>query len=280
MPPTSLTASRRSLLTRVGTPEQADGSFSPDPDGYGDPSSRRAAQPYRNLSLWLAAAAALLSVCTLAVAGVALSLVAHLPDLPATLALNLASSASSLPPTPIITPPPSFNRTVVGSRKFGPLYVGCSSSELRRAISDIRVNMDGAARVIPPTQSEDIADFKYSFDWPEGCPRPHVFTSAEACDLVGAFGALTTSGDSYTRHLVGALFIILRNRADGAVWNPEVSAQCRGDHMFDDGKACRHWIVDDSHSPHLAEPVCGGNVRMMHHEVTCVVLDSAAEYMT
>ena len=152
-------------------------SFSPDPYNELDRVPRRRAPTHRNLSLWLAALAAFVSILTFT----------H----------NLTTSQS----TPSAPSAPPLRRIVVGNRKLGPHYAGCDSVKLQRAITGIRVDPEGAARNVPPAQSDNVEDFDFSFIWPEGCPRPHLFTAAEACDVVGAFGALVLHGDSFTRQI-------------------------------------------------------------------------------
>ncbi|KAK4705815.1 hypothetical protein P7C70_g387, partial [Phenoliferia sp. Uapishka_3] len=180
-------------------------------------------------------------------------------------AFNISSSYSdSSIPRPVTS-----SQTVVGPRSFGPHYTGCSSSQLLSAIRKIRVDEEGLSKMVPNNRSFEIEDFDYSFDWPDACPRPHVFTSAEACDLLGAFGGLNLNGDSLTRHLTNAIFLILTNKPGGAVW--EMGDTCQGDHLFDDGKECRHRIVDNSHHEKVSEPVCGGDVRVFSNDLACPV---------
>ncbi|ORY89594.1 hypothetical protein BCR35DRAFT_299968 [Leucosporidium creatinivorum] len=150
---------------------------------------------------------------------------------------------------------------IVGPRSLAPQYYnrGCSSTALLHALKTTRIRPDGASRTVnttlPPTRLSLGDEFDFSFDL-EGCPPLHLYTGAEACDLLQGFGGLFLRGDSFVRHVVNALFIVLRERSDGAV--EREGERCRGNAMFDDRKAhCRENSVIDSQS--LAEPICGGD---------------------
>ncbi|KAM0752701.1 hypothetical protein T439DRAFT_286525 [Meredithblackwellia eburnea MCA 4105] len=168
----------------------------------------------------------------------------------------------------------SKHLTVVGERAHQPQYFGqgCTSSQFLEAIRGVKVHRGGLAHVMPANRSFALDDFEFSFEWPTTCPPPHVFSSEEACDLMSAFGAFVTSGDSLTRHVVNALMIVLRDSPHGAIHNPNLFETCQGDAQFDDaGKSCRLWAVADSHLKSLPEPVCGGKVRFAHFEHPCPV---------
>lgn len=85
-------------------------------------------------------------------------------------------------------------------------------------------------------------------------------TSAEECDLLGAFGCLTTHGDSLTRHMMTALFNILRDGPDGGV--SQNGERCRNHKLFDDKDGFAKSVVSDAlgQAPALPDPVCSGRV--------------------
>ncbi|KAM0790413.1 hypothetical protein ACM66B_003294 [Microbotryomycetes sp. NB124-2] len=113
-------------------------------------------------------------------------------------------------------------------------------------------------------------DFRFSFNLPH-CPQPHVFSKDEACDLLeNGFGGLYLRGDSLVRHLTNALFIILRDRRDGATADKALQQTCWGDRMFDDKKDCRHKALVNSLDPALsAERVCTGRLRLNYQAELC-----------
>lgn len=96
--------------------------------------------------------------------------------------------------------------TRVGPRRYTNLYpAGCSSSQLVESIKSAKVKPDGASRhdhSHPSGQRADalpsLDNFDFSFDL-ESCPQPHVFTPAEACDLLHAFGGVYIQGDGFMR---------------------------------------------------------------------------------
>lgn len=166
-------------------------------------------------------------------------------------------------------------RTVVGGRSLGPQYYGkgCSSEEFLAAVADLQVNPNGTTHNPHPNATYSLEEFDYSFDLPR-CPRPHVFTRLEACDLLeNGFGGVLLRGDSLMRHVTNALFLILRDRPDGAVQNPELRKVCVGDRMFDDKtKDCRRAGLFDTQHPILAgDPVCGGKVWLRYEQLPCPV---------
>lgn len=126
---------------------------------------------------------------------------------------------------------------IVGPRSLAPQYHnrGCSSTALLHALKTTHIRPDGASRkvntTLPPTRLSLGDEFDFSFDL-EGCPPLHLYTAAEACDLLQGFGGLFLRGDSFVRHVVNALFIVLRERNDGAV--EREGERCRGNAMFDD----------------------------------------------
>ncbi|KAM0755398.1 hypothetical protein T439DRAFT_320089 [Meredithblackwellia eburnea MCA 4105] len=185
------------------------------------------------------------------------------------------STPTPFAPSSSIPSSTGSHRTLVGERRFPPQYYGrgCDSRQLLQAIKGTRVKPGGLAHEMPANRSFALQDFDFSFEWPKSCPRPHVFNPDEACDLVSAFGGIVLQGDSLTRHLTNALFILLRNRADGAIHHPASHGICRGDSMFQDGtgKTCRFWALADSHLPSLPAPVCGGSARVIYFDGTCPV---------
>lgn len=143
--------------------------------------------------------------------------------------------------TPTLTPAQKtalhLSPLIVGPRLLAPQYHnrGCSSSALLHALKTTHVRPDGASRkvntTLPPTRLSLGDEFDFSFDL-EGCPPLHLYSAAEACDLLQGFGGLFLRGDSFVRHVVNALFIVLRERSDGAV--EREGERCRGNAMFDD----------------------------------------------
>lgn len=184
--------------------------------------------------------------------------------------LNALAAAANSPNRPQLV------RTVVGGRNLAPQYYGrgCSSSEFLQAISNITVNPEGNTRNPPDNPTYDLEDFTFSFTMPEGCAPPHVYTSAEACDLVDAFGGIFLRGDSLMRHVTNALFMILRNSREGAVLQDQ--DVCFGDRMFDDQKDCRKVGLFDSQEKDLiesptAQPVCSGKTWLYFEQLPCPV---------
>ncbi|ORY81272.1 hypothetical protein BCR35DRAFT_352401 [Leucosporidium creatinivorum] len=161
-------------------------------------------------------------------------------------------------------------KTAVGPRSYQHLYQGCNLTELLLDLKQSRIKEDAPSKyanfTVTPYAPEDnppppFAGF--SFDL-ETCPPPHVFTQDEACDLIGGFGALLLSGDSFIRHVWDALLIFLTNDLSGAVIDPKLRAQCRGEQLFNDRQPdnwdvispCRTGIYDVLES--LPETVCPG----------------------
>lgn len=150
----------------------------------------------------------------------------------------------------------AYSRIVVGERTLQRASNGnlCSTSAFLRAVSEIKVDPLGTSARNNSLTSFEPSDFAFSFDFPAPCPAPRVFTSAEACDLLGAFGGLFLRGDSFVRHVMNALQIILSGAADGAVFaNKEF---CTGDQLFDDGKQCRFSVVNNTQN---GDSVCSGS---------------------
>ncbi|GAA5867346.1 hypothetical protein JCM8547_003315 [Rhodosporidiobolus lusitaniae] len=193
----------------------------------------------------------------------------------ATKDLSYSASPPSAPPPPSGRNPPSplnnptnilgLSAVVVGPRSLKAQYHrqpgACNSSELLRAVSRARIRPDGASRHVDysvPPDAHSLSSFQFSYSLPAvGCREPHLYTPEEACDLLGAYGGVMFRGDSFVRHVVNALFILLSGREDGAVG--EEGERCRGNAMFDDRKAhCREKSIVNSFS--MPNPVCNGQV--------------------
>lgn len=93
-------------------------------------------------------------------------------------------------------PPPThlLPATLVGPRRFPNLYhrAHCSADDFVQSIGRAQIAPDGASRAEPNTSdatSVTLPPFQFSFELP-GCPKPHIFTSEEACDLVSSFGGV------------------------------------------------------------------------------------------
>ncbi|GAA5981480.1 hypothetical protein JCM11641_004777 [Rhodosporidiobolus odoratus] len=208
-----------------------------------------------------------LQLVTLAMAGWALWRT-YSPS-PSLLAARITSTPwpqSPRRPSPLHNPSGvlGLSSIVVGPRFLKPQYYrtpgSCNSTELLRALSLARIRPDGASRhveySIPVSDFHTLSSFKPSFDLsPQGCAEPHLYTPEEACDLLQAFGGMMLRGDSFVRHVVNALFILLTGRESGAV--EKEGERCRGNAMFDDRKAhCREMSVTNSQA--MASSVCGG----------------------
>lgn len=135
------------------------------------------------------------------------------------LAICLASLALLSPlPTRLHLP-----ATRVGPRSFSPQYYqqwgGCDSTQLLEALGQSQISPQGRSRKIDRANYTHLTlppDFQYSFDLP-GCPAPHVYTTAEACDLVESFGGIFLRGDSLVRHLQTALLMLLVSEEHSAL---------------------------------------------------------------
>ncbi|BGP41395.1 hypothetical protein JCM10449v2_005373 [Rhodotorula kratochvilovae] len=188
--------------------------------------------------------------------------------------------------------PHTYHPTLVGPRaRFAAngstTSTSCSTDELLTAIKGAKVRPDGASThpdFGQPT-SVELEPIEWSFDLPRGavedsgegmavegrsCEVPKVYSADEACELLSAFGGLYLTGDSFGRHLYSALLMILRGRIDGAVTDFDTTDDCRGEHMFDDGKLCRNRVAMDTQAGH---EVCGGRTQvfygpMFHADVT------------
>ncbi|GAA6005864.1 hypothetical protein JCM10207_007255 [Rhodosporidiobolus poonsookiae] len=178
-----------------------------------------------------------------------------------------SSSPSRRPPSPLNNPTGilGLSPVVVGPRTLAPQYHGrgCNSSQLISAVGRARIRPDGASRNIDtalPGDEHSLAGFRFSYNLgDEGCPEPHLYSKEEACDLLKAYGGVMLRGDSFVRHVVNALFILLSGKNGGAV--VQDGGRCRGNAMFDDRKAhCREMSVTDSQK--TLYPVCGGDAHI------------------
>ncbi|GAA5829994.1 hypothetical protein JCM11251_006837 [Rhodosporidiobolus azoricus] len=184
-------------------------------------------------------------------------------------------SSPTLSQTHNNTLPRILSPTLVGPRPRTapdgkPLYAECSADELLLAIKGAVVREDGPSRFPNATKQESVAikQLPWSFDLAEvpddsgqgtkSCGVPHVYTAEEACELLGAFGGIYNTGDSFSRHIHHALLIILRNRNDGGVVDYETTDDCREEQAFSESLLCRFRVPADTE---LA-PVCGGLAHM------------------
>ncbi|GAA5916366.1 hypothetical protein JCM6882_000865 [Rhodosporidiobolus microsporus] len=194
-------------------------------------------------------------------------------------AFSPSSSSPSSPSSKSTTPPlspldnpshiPALSAVIVGPRTLPPQYhahpSACNSSQLLAALSRARIRADGASRLVdysvpPEHHSLRGSGFRFSYDLEaEGCRAPHLYEKDEACDLLRAFGGVMLRGDSFVRHVVNALFILVSGSNGGAV--VEQGERCRGNAMFDDRKAhCREKSVTNSQA--MPQPVCGGDAHI------------------
>ncbi|BGP56493.1 hypothetical protein JCM8202v2_004114 [Rhodotorula sphaerocarpa] len=159
------------------------------------------------------------------------------------------------------------------------VYRSCGYDALLRAIKGASVRSDGLSTRPNYTQVDYVSldPFKWSFDLPElgladagggqtveiteACKPMHVYSQAEACELLSSFGGLYSTGDSYVRHLHTALMMILRDRNDGAVRDYASTGDCRREQAFDDGKLCRDRINMDTN---VEENVCGNAAQVAY----------------
>ncbi|GAA5879961.1 hypothetical protein JCM8547_008601 [Rhodosporidiobolus lusitaniae] len=185
-----------------------------------------------------------------------------------------SSSSSSSLTTPTVLPPYLVGPRPLTAPSGQPLYTSCSSAAFLRALSGAKIREDGRSRTIDQSvvTNVDVPPLEFSFDFPwkeeeggEGCELPRVWTKEEACELMSAFGGLYVLGDSYSRHILTALLIILHGRLDGAVNNFDTTDDCRGEHMFMDNKSCRTRVGHDT-TLEPAPPVCGGKVEFKRME--------------
>ncbi|GAA5933777.1 hypothetical protein JCM3775_000281 [Rhodotorula graminis] len=161
-----------------------------------------------------------------------------------------ARLSSAVNPTSWRVRPANLPRTRVGPRRSPSLYHGrgCNASELIAAVARSRIREDGASRTEhePPAgrgPSEfDLDAFTFSFDL-DGCPAPHIFSPAETCDLLSAFGGVYTRGDSLMRQFAQGVFLLLANSFD-LMRVP--MRKCVGEGIFTQGKACKGYSVFDS----------------------------------
>lgn len=159
-------------------------------------------------------------------------------------------------------------RTKVRSRRNNNLYSGCSSSQLLTSLKRATIRADGASRSnytqpagldvndLPPLDS-----FTFSYDLPD-CGQPHVFTPAETCDLLGAFGGVYIRGDSLMRQFAQGLFLLLRNSFD--IVREDAKEGCEGNEVFTNGRQCKFVSVFDSAK--LAHSVCGEEAHVLYDQ--------------
>lgn len=109
-------------------------------------------------------------------------------------------------------------KTAVGPRSYQHLYQGCNLTELLLDLKESTIKDDAPSKAVnfsmepyDPTNNAPPSFAGFSFDM-NTCPPPHVFSQEEACDLIGGFGALLLSGDSFMRHVWDALLIFLTGK--------------------------------------------------------------------
>ncbi|GAA5907888.1 hypothetical protein JCM8208_001977 [Rhodotorula glutinis] len=178
--------------------------------------------------------------------------------------------------------PAAYHPTLVGPRtRFAaqgrPTSTSCSTDDFLQAIKGAQVQPNGTSthpdfsqpqevELLPIDWSFDLGDERGRVEAGGGegarsCDVSKVYSADEACELLSAFGGLYLTGDSFGRHLYSALLMILRGRIDGAVTDFETTSDCRGEHMFDDGKLCRTRVAFDTNAGY---PVCGGRAQLYY----------------
>ncbi|GAA5941972.1 hypothetical protein JCM3775_004303 [Rhodotorula graminis] len=177
--------------------------------------------------------------------------------------------------------PKAYHPTLVGPRRRAAdglsTSTSCSTDDLLEAIKGAKVRPDGASTHPDFSEPKDVelVPIEWSFDLggerghvddagapgASSCEVLKVYSPDEACELLSAFGGLYLTGDSLGRHIFSALLMILRGRIDGAVTDFETTSDCRGEHMFDDGKTCRTRVAFDTHAGY---PVCGGQTQLYY----------------
>ncbi|GAA6057221.1 hypothetical protein JCM3770_003268 [Rhodotorula araucariae] len=210
--------------------------------------------------------------------------------------LRVFSSSSTAFSHPVVPFMPSYDPAFGTPHTYHPTLVGprprfaangsststsCSTDELLAAIKGVKVRPDGACTHLNFSKVTvvELSPIEWSFDLPKAtvpdggegveqerraCEVPRVYSADEACELLGAFGGLYLTGDSFGRHIYSALLMILRGRIDGAVTDFDTTDNCRGEHMFDDGKLCRKRVVLDTHAGH---EVCGGDAQTYYRAI-------------
>ncbi|GAA5999599.1 uncharacterized protein JCM10292_004261 [Rhodotorula paludigena] len=171
-----------------------------------------------------------------------------------------------------LSTPHAYHPTLVGPRpRFNPsgrpTYEACSTEELLAAIKGAKVRPDGASTQVDFSEvtETEVQPIEWSFDFPaagegagKACPLPKVYSPEEACELLGAFGGVHMAGDSLVRHTYSALLMIVTGRVDPVV-DAAATSDCRGDHFFDDGKACRERVAFDTNADYH---VCGNAAQL------------------
>ncbi|GJN93300.1 hypothetical protein Rhopal_006347-T1 [Rhodotorula paludigena] len=139
---------------------------------------------------------------------------------------------------------------LVGRRDSAPLYRGCTFDEFLADLKVAKIRDDAPSRDVvdyTPTPTRELPPFRgFSFDLPN-CPLPHVFSQAQACDVLSSFGNIAIAGDSFMRHIWDALLLLLQRksfsslapfptaeRQDGAIEVEEWREKCRGEALFND----------------------------------------------
>jgi hypothetical protein len=209
------------------------------------------------------------------------------------------SSVPSLSRRPLASPL-RLHPTLVAPRADAPdgkaLYQACTVDEVVASLKTAVIREDGLSRFPNFTKQESarMPEFEWSFEFGrlesgKTCQKLRYYGPDEACKLLSAFGgcvflpfllsvlpahsqftllSVFTTGDSYSRHIMTSLLILLRGRTDGAVIDYHQDDNCRQDMMFEDGGACRYKIWVDTHEQ---KEVCGGQASLGFIQ-TCVAL--------
>lgn len=78
------------------------------------------------------------------------------------------------------------------------------------------------------------------------CPPLHVFTPAEACDLLSAFGGLYISGDSLQRQLAQGFFLLLSESFNLLMPKASRRMDFKGNNVFTKSREAKYYSVFDS----------------------------------
>lgn len=105
---------------------------------------------------------------------------------------------------------------LVGRRDSAPLYRGCTFDEFLADLKVAKIRDDAPSRDVvdyTPTPTRELPPFRgFSFNLPN-CPLPHVFSQAQACDVLSSFGNIAIAGDSFMRHIWDALLLLLQRKS-------------------------------------------------------------------
>lgn len=150
--------------------------------------------------------------------------------------------------------------TRVGPRTWPRLYYGrgCNATQLLAAVKCAKIKEDGASRseysALEDRDHFNLTAFEWSYNRGsffhtqlqikltantavEGCPPPHLFSPAEACDLISSFGGIRMQGDSLMRQFVQGVLLLLTNSFRELV--RDSFSKCRGNDVFVNGRFCK-----------------------------------------